>query len=231
MMAEDEFESLFEEPEELPATAAPAASAAQPPASSDLEGVVEAVERALRRLDSVLAVHDVLCQEGYDYKCLLLPDGTVACVSAYVSEEELRLLVEKVKKFARLAALVYNFYERGMLPNDVKVYTLRRSEPSISANAVVFGLSTAGAVPAYTSPSQHGLYYVFKLSRDDAAAVLLGFDADWRLEATALYTGERVARAIKETLLDVLQHACLSSGSDAEALSRVLRLARKLSQL
>jgi hypothetical protein len=221
----EEFEDLFEEPEELPATAAPAAGTTAS-ASSDLEGVVEAVERALRRLNGVLAVHDVACGEGRDYECIFA-DGSLACGGHY-TWEELSEVADKARRFSRLAALIHDLYRRGMLPDDVSVYILRPREPRIVADAAIFG---PHVVLAHVVGGQRDLYYVFHLSEKDACVVHLGFDADWRLETTALYVGLIVAHVVREKLLDIVQRACLPPPGNFDTLAQVRRLARKLSQL
>jgi hypothetical protein len=223
-MAEDEFEYLFEEPEEVPATT-PAGSAAAPSASPSLEEVVGAVEAALRRLDSVLSLHDTLCGEGRDYECVFA-DGSLACGN--YTWEELGEVADKARRFSRLAALIHDLYRRGMLPDDVSVYILRPREPRIVADAAIFG---PHVVLAHVVGGQRDLYYVFHLSEKDACVVHLGFDTDWRLETTALYVGLIVARKVVEELLDIIQRACLPPPGNFDTLAQVRRLARKLSQL
>jgi hypothetical protein len=225
MAEEAEFENLFVEPEEVPAT--PAASAAHQPSSApSLEEVVGAVERALRRLDSVLAVHDVLCREEHDYMCLF-SDGSLVCGHRSYTWEELSEVAGRVRKHAKLASLIYDLFRRGVLPSDVSVYTLRRGEPRIVANTVVLGPCVA---LVNTMWGQSDIYYVFELGAGGSTVVYLGFGTDWKLEATALYVGSVVARRIAEELLDIIQRACLLS-AEPSALSQVHRLARKLSQL
>ena len=219
---EAEFEHLFEEPEELPATITAASTTA--PASPSLEEVVGAVERALRRLDSVLRLHDTLCGEERDYECIFA-DGSLAC--GHYTWEELSEVADKSRRFSRLAALIHDLYRRGMLPDDVSVYILRPREPRIVADAAIFG---PHVVLAHVG-GQRDLYYVFHLSEKDAVVVHLGFDADWRLETTALYVGLIVAKVVAEKLLNVVQRACLPPPGDFDTLAQAHRLARKLSQL
>ncbi len=217
----EEVESLFKEPEELPATATPSASTKPASSASSLEEVVGAVETALQRLDRVIKLHDTLCSDEHDYACLF-SDASLVCGHSFT---ELSEVAERARRRAKLALLIYDLYKRGMLPDDVSVYTLRRNEPRITANAAVFG---PHVVLVNAMWGQRDLYYVFELRAEGGTVVHLGFDADWRLEVTALYVGSVVARRVAEELLDIIQRACLPL-TESGALHRLAR--RLISQL
>jgi hypothetical protein len=218
------FEELFEEPEELPATPAPAQPA---PAlgAGGLEEYLEEVERTARYLRGKELLQRLLCPSDA-YSDAFVVEGDLVVVRHYAEgflggggglpalARELRALA---RRHARLARLVHELSSAGLLPSDVVVV----DDPSLPvAHAAVFASSAVAlfnlAEPLIAYP--FGEVLVELLLGEEGEVVEIDVAVGYRV-------GEWIASAVRDILggarLRHLLRDLLSSENLLSVLERV----------